>query len=216
MPEATARTVLLTGFGPFPGIAVNASALLVARVVKRARRRWPDVTFNTALLATEWERGPRRLSRLLAKLQPDVAIHFGVATRAKGFEIETRATNTCAASPDAAGRLPASRKGDAHGPATRRANLPVAAILEALAAADIPVSHSDDAGEYLCNRVLYASLADCKTARARRAGFIHIPACLAGGGNDGRAALAGCPLDWPQAIDGALAIIATTLAAFRP
>lgn len=211
--KSAPRKVLLTGFGPFPGIEANASALLVRRVLPRARRRWPDIVLHGATLPTEWERGPRRLARVLAKLEPDIAIHFGVATRARGFEIETWATNRCATSPDAAGRLPLSRYNDDDGPEMRPATLPVTAIVEAISAAGIPVSGSNDAGEYLCNRVLYVSLAQCAAGKGRRVGFVHLPACLAGGGSDGRQAEAGCPLDWPQAIEGALTIISTTLAA---
>lgn len=210
-PPQLTTTVLLTGFGPFPGVPENASSLLVGRLAARARRRWPQVRFATARLPTEWERGPARLAALLGSLEPDVTIHFGVSARARGLEIETTAQNACAAAPDARDLLPQSLLNEAGGPATRAATLPVERIAASLAAHAIAGGLSHDAGNYLCNGVLYRTLAWCsQRPRPARAGFVHIPAGLVGGSAP-REPRADCPLDWPQALAGSLLIIAAAL-----
>ncbi len=171
-------TVLLTGFGPFPGVELNASAALVARVVIAARRRWPEVVFHTATLPTEWQRGPYRARLVTARTQPDIILHFGVSGRAKGFVIETRGANHCVAEADGAGHLPPLALLKSGGPSVRGVTVPVAAIVARLKAALIPVATSDDAGGYLCNAVLFQSLGLSDGNASCMVGFIHIPTTL--------------------------------------
>ena len=200
MPRS--RTLLLTGFGPFPGVPVNASSALVARIAAVARPRLSTVTIATATLPTEWRRGPDRVRALIARLRPEIVIHFGVAEQARGFVIERVGANACLAYADAAGVLPPLTVLDADGPLSRPVTLPVSAIVRALEARGLPVAASDDAGSYLCNAVLYSSLS-LATERARPfiAGFVHIPPALDGG-----------PLSFEQAVEGGLVIIETCLA----
>ena len=42
---------------------------------------------------------------------------------------------------------------------------------------DLAIGHeiSDDAGSYLCNAVLYQSLASCEARGSGTAGFVHVP-----------------------------------------
>src|SRR5690348_14889515 len=101
-------TVLVTGFGPFPGVPVNATMRLLPELAQVVPKLFPDVRFVFEVLRTEWVAGPQRLLRVLDELRPDLALHFGVSSRARGFEIESRARNVCAATPDASGALPAS------------------------------------------------------------------------------------------------------------
>jgi pyroglutamyl-peptidase len=205
-------TILLTGFGSFPGVAVNASGLLVTRVARAARRRFPNSTITTLVLPTEWQRGPQRVKAAIARAQPDIAIHFGVSSEARGFVIERRGVNACAAMPDGAGHLPALALLEPDGPPQRSSTLPVATIVKRLTARGLPAVASSDAGTYLCNAVLFQSLALASADRLGMiAGFIHIPASLAGGGIDGRGPAPGCPLTLTDALTGGLEIIAACL-----
>ena len=209
-----AYTLLLTGFGPFPGIPVNASGLLVPRIARAARARFSALTVATAILPTEWQRGPARMEAAIARAQPDIAIHFGVSPRASGFVIERFGVNACMASADGAGRLPPLALLDPQGPARRAVTLPVAAIIERLTEQGLPALASDDAGHYLCNAVLFHSLARAagtRTAVPGKSGFVHLPACLAGGGADHKSPQPGCCLSHAQVISGSLAIIAACL-----
>jgi pyroglutamyl-peptidase len=205
-------TVLLTAFGPFPGVPVNATMRLVPELAERAASAFPDARFVTEVLATEWQAGPQRLASLIAAIEPDLVLHFGVSSRARGFEIEQRAHNACRAMPDAAGALPQDFSVRSGGAVHLRTSLPVPHLVLALKRRGIAAFASRDAGAYLCNAVLYHSLAQAaEAAHDTRVGFVHVPASLArpGGANRGRSGA--CPLTWTQAVEGGLEIIAGCL-----
>ena len=205
-------SVLITGFGPFPGVAVNASGMLVPRLARAARRRFASVAVHTAILPTEWGRGPARARAAYERASPDISIHFGVSGRAEGFVIERCGLNVCVQTEDGAGYLPALAVLDPAGPVRRAVTLPVAAIVARLRALGLPAVTSDDAGSYLCNAVLYQSLgltgADARGSSGRVAGFVHLPSSLADEGQAG-------PLTFEQALAGSLEIIAVCLDAGR-
>ena len=210
-------TVLITGFGPFPGVPVNATMRLVPMLAEAARRAFPDVVFVTRLLDTEWETAPAHALAAMQAIAPDLVLHFGVSGRARGFEIETRARNACQYSADAAGRFPAAPH-LAH-PATDalRATLPVHAIVARLRAHGISAFASRDAGAYLCNTVLWRSLEAMRaTPSPPRIGFVHIPASLERPGVPSRGRTGACPLTWAQALRGGLEIIAGGLGRQTP
>lgn len=195
--------ILLTGFGPFPGMPINASAPLVCAIAAEARQAFPEITIEHDILETSWTSAPARIAARIAADRPALALHFGVAHEAQGFRIERMAANACRATGDAAGCLPGSSKIDDQGPACEPATIDVEAIVAHLRNLGLPAEASDDAGAYLCNAVLYASLAACRTsAPACRAGFIHIP-------HD----LSGPPLNFGQAISGGLEIMRLAFAA---
>jgi pyroglutamyl-peptidase len=172
-------TVLLTGFGPFPGVVRNASADLVKALVRRARREMPEYRFVSAILPTQWARIPTLIVSLHARHVPTLVLHFGVAADVSGIRIETAARNICGASPDAAGRLPDFPNIEDGGPDIREVTLPARTIAATLENEGHPVSLSDDAGGYLCNAALYRSLAIAeRNGNACRTGFVHIPADL--------------------------------------
>lgn len=205
MALPTRPTVLITGFGPFPGVERNASALVVPRLAAAARRRFDGIGIATAVLPVAWEAAPVALSRRIRRAAPRLAVHFGVSHQARGFVIETLGRNEVRDSADAAGRRPPAQCLLDGGPPTRAATLPVGAIVARLAATGFPVSTSDDAGGYLCNAVLYSSLGGMDgtaAASAWRAGFVHIPA------DTGEP---GAPLSLPDAVAGGLEILAACL-----
>ena len=203
--------LLLTGFGPFPGVPVNATMRLVPELAGAVARRFPDVRCSTLLLATEWSTAPARVAEAVQEMPPDVLLHFGVSSRARGFEIETRARNVCQVSPDASGHLPAAALLTDAGQDVLPASIPVRHVVARLRTRCIQAFVSRDAGAYLCNAVLYRSLAQQSATGITRVGFIHIPATLArpGGGNRGRSGA--CALTWSQAVQGGLEIIAACL-----
>ncbi len=191
-------TVLLTGFGPFPGVQENASAYLVRTVVRRARRTFPELRFVAAVLPTEWRRAPRLVAALHERYRPVLVLHFGVASETRSIRLETRAENVCRASADAAGMLPKAESLYPDGPAKRLVTLDISALAEALEAGGWPCSISNDAGGYLCNAVLYESLASADGRGA--VGFVHIPA-----------EFSGPPLGREETVAAALTIIEVAL-----
>ena len=205
-------TVLLTAFGPFPGVPVNATMPLVPELAEQAAPAFPDARFVVEMLATEWVGAPRRLAAVIAEVQPDLILHFGVSSRARGFEIEQRAHNACRSMPDAAGLMPGSPTVQRGGADVLRTTLPVPHLVLALKRSGIPAYASRDAGAYLCNAVLYHSLQIIADAgRDCRVGFVHVPASLARPSGPNRGRVGACPLTWPQAVEGGLEIIAGCL-----
>lgn len=209
-------TVVLTGFGPFPGVPVNATMLLVPRIAAACRRAFPGVVIEDRILPTEWQAAPDLVDEMLASLRPDVVLHFGVSWRARGFEIETRGQNAYASAPDAAGQMPPSNVIDVSRDAALPSRFPAHEIVRRLRRLGIAAFPSRDAGTYLCNRTLFHSLSvfDQHDDLAS-VGFVHVPSALAGTrlGEDARrlTSLGKSPLTWDDAITGGVEIVATCL-----
>ena len=172
--------VLLTGFGPFPGVAKNASRRLVISLASRARWAMPSYRFVAAVLPTEWVLAPRTLADLYDRHEPVLALHFGVASEERGFRIETEARNSCQALQDATGCLPPAPRLVGDGADTRAVAINASSVAACLNTKGYTVSLSNDAGGYLCNAVLYHSLLQAeRRGGVCRVGFVHIPANLA-------------------------------------
>ena len=201
-------TILLTGFGPFPGTPENLTARLVPELAQRAARRFRGHDVVSHIFPTEWAGAPRRLADLYAHHAPKLALHFGVSERATGFAIETTAHNRCASVADAANCLPSAPQIDSGGADSIATRLPADAIVARLHALHVPVTLSPDAGSYLCNTIFYRTLHHAAALpRAATAGFVHIPSTLSDVGIDA----ATRPFDWNVALLGSLEIIRVCL-----
>lgn len=205
-------TVLLTGFGPFPGVDVNASWIMVQRLAPAVARAFPSYRVEAEQLATEWDSGTAQLIELIEQARPVVALHFGVSRKATGFVIETRGHNQQSAVEDARGTKPKPNCLISGAPDTLPAQLPAGLIAARLRRRGLPVEISRDAGRYLCNAALYHSLEIARSERwpLRASGFIHLPVSL-----HPRLHERSSQLTLPQAIEGGLEIIAACLGA-RP
>ncbi|MCB1515054.1 MAG: pyroglutamyl-peptidase I [Hyphomicrobiaceae bacterium] len=206
MTTTTTRSVLITGFGPFPGVAENVSATLASRLAETARQRWPVHQFTSAVLPTEWHAGPATLDRLWTSTRPDIALHFGVAAEACGLQLEAVGSNQCRIDPDAAGLLPLTATWRADGPQICQSSLPLGPIRQALQAMGLPSCISEDAGAYLCNAILYDSAHRAAVCgRPTLAGFVHIPTVLGESDTDTHR------LSFADAVTGGLTILACSL-----
>jgi pyroglutamyl-peptidase len=207
---STRPTILLTGFGAFPGVESNATAELVPELARTACAKFPDHDVVAEVLPVDWTRAPQALAKLLADVQPVLALHFGVSPGAKGFQIELIGRNVCGSREDAAGCLPPSGTTliDS-GPARLVTTLPAEHIVARLARRGIPSTTSNDAGTYLCNALLYHSLLAARALpQPFLSGFIHIPTDIA----RTDALTAGShSLNQAAALAGGLEIIATCL-----
>ena len=204
--------ILLTGFGPFPGVPANATTILVPRIAEAARRAFAGSVIVSHIVPTEWGAGLNVVDQLYRDLRPEIALHFGVSSRATGFEIETRGRNKCHRSQDAAGLLPALDRVSASGPEFLPSPLPAAHIVERLRRRGLPAMISRDAGCYLCNALLYRGLEVTRgQAQAPRIGFVHLPSSLLNERNPGRGPLPSCRLRWDDVISGGLEIIGACL-----
>ncbi len=167
-------TILLTGFGPFPGAPFNPTALLVARLARLQRPALADITIVPHVFATSYAAVDRELPRLIAKHRPDALLMFGLAPRTRFIRIETRARNALALLPDAGGARPRGRaiaKGEPH---ALTMPAPARRLLAAAHAARLPAGLSRDAGRYLCNYLCWQA-AQAARRGPRIAAFVHVP-----------------------------------------
>ena len=168
-------TILITGFGPFPGAPFNPTIKLVRDLARLRRPALADVTLVGHVFETRYAAVDRDLPALIAQHRPDALLMFGLATRAKAIRIETRARNALALLPDAGGM--ALRRGVIVGGASVAHAMPVPAqrLLAATRAARVPVHLSRDAGRYLCNYLCWRACETVASDGPRLAAFVHVP-----------------------------------------
>lgn len=166
-------TILITGFGPFPGAPFNPTGPLVKRL---ARMHVPRTKIVTHIFETSYQAINRDLPKLLKRHKPDVLLMFGLATRARIIRIETRAQNALARLPDAAGKTP-RRSAIASGKAVALPMaVPAQLLLKAVRKTGVRARLSRDAGRYLCNYLCWrATEAAAKRQGPRLAAFVHVP-----------------------------------------
>ncbi|WP_019182322.1 pyroglutamyl-peptidase I [Microbacterium yannicii] len=164
-------TVLLTGFEPFGGDAVNPSGDALRVVAER----WsgPEALV-TAVLPVTFEGAARLLRELMAEHRPDVVIAAGLAGGRAAIGVERIAVNLIDARiPDNDGVQPVDAPSVAGAEAARFATPPVKAVTRAIADAGIAAELSHSAGTFVCNHVFFTALDAASSAT--RAGFIHVP-----------------------------------------
>src|SRR3974390_2571323 len=145
-------TVLITGFGPFPGAPFNPTQPLARELARRRHPVFANVRRLAHVFMVSYEAVDRDLPALLASERPDALIMFGLATRARHVRIETRARNALTP-PLPAVRAPLPLPGAilAGGPAALPLRAPAQRLLVAARSTGLPAALSRDAGRYLCN-----------------------------------------------------------------
>lgn len=167
------RTVLITGFEPFDGEAVNPSWEVVSRLdnaiiggCRVVARQLPCV-FGEALI---------ELNAAIDSLSPTLVLSVGQAGGRMDISVERVAINVDDARiPDNRGNQPVDTPIVASGPAAWFSSLPIKAIVSALREAGIPASVSQTAGTFVCNHVMYGLLHKLSGIPEAKGGFIHIP-----------------------------------------
>lgn len=171
-----AFTILVTGFGPFPGAPFNPTGPLVKRLARLRRPALADVKIVPHIFPTSYAAVDRDLPKLIARHKPDALLMFGFATRTRHLRIETRARNALALLPDAGGSSPRGRAIAANAPAALPMPTPARRLLAAVRTAGVKAALSRDAGRYLCNYLCWrATEATGKPRGPRLAAFVHVP-----------------------------------------
>ncbi|WP_137045548.1 pyroglutamyl-peptidase I [Pseudolabrys sp. FHR47] len=164
-------TILITGFGPFPGAPYNPTVKLVRALARLRRPVLADARIVTHIFTTSYAAVDRDLPALIAQHRPDALLMFGLHGRAKAIRIETRARNALALLPDASGKV--LRRGviAAGAPSAKCMPMPAQRLLAAARAAQVPAVLSRDAGRYLCNYLCWRAV----DSGVRLAVFVHVP-----------------------------------------
>ena len=163
--------ILLTGFDPFGGEALNPSWEAVRRAA------CSSAELIRAQIPTSYRRAPERLRALCAEHRPDIVLCVGQAGGRSGPTPERRAVNRMGASiPDNDGVLLRDTPILAEGESALYSTLPAERLAEALRGRGLPASVSDSAGTFVCNRLMYEALLLGRTEYpGMRAGFVHLP-----------------------------------------
>lgn len=166
---------LITGFGPFPHVRVNPTALLAREVARKLRQR--AVRAQHMVLETSYASGLPALAAAIEKQRPRAVLMLGLAGRARWLRVEMLArTSPSPLHVDATGKLPKSADVDA----TAKSALPLCSTantqgaLATLRANGLRVQLSPSAGRYLCNASYALALAH-PALRNVPVLFVHVP-----------------------------------------
>jgi pyroglutamyl-peptidase len=169
-------TILITGFGPFPGAPFNPTEPLAIELARRRHPAFANVRRVAHVFPVSYAAVDRELPALLAREQPDALLMFGLAGRTKHVRVETRARNALSRLlPDVTGELPVTTTIVAGAPAMLPLPAPVQRLVLAARAAGVPTAASHDAGRYLCNYLCWRAAEAASTCGLRLVSFIHVP-----------------------------------------
>lgn len=181
-----ARTLLLTYFGPFPGVPVNPTVALAEGAVRALNTARPDLRVVARELPVSYDGSSAALRAALQDVQPDALISLGVAVGRDVVSLEQVAINLDSAGiEDNDGDRRCDEPIAPGGQEAYFSSLPVRASFERLRAAGEPVEISYTAGTYVCNHVFYeGQRISRELGLSIPAGFVHVPAICADGEED--------------------------------
>lgn len=181
-----ANTLLLTYFGPFPGVPVNPTVALAEGAQRLLTRMRPDLNVITRELPVSYDGSSAALRAALQEVQPDALISLGVAVGRDVVSLEQVAINLDSAGiEDNDGDQRCDEPIVPDGREAYFSSLPVRASYERLRAAGEPVEISYTAGTYVCNHVFYeGQRISRELGLSIPAGFVHVPAICADGEED--------------------------------
>jgi pyroglutamyl-peptidase len=170
-------TILVTGFGRFPGAPINPTAALVARLKRSRRPALADIRIATHVFATSYAAVDHELPALIAREKPDAIVLFGVATKAKCLRIELLARNRASALfPDAGGAKPNIATIARGAPPWQEGRFCLQRLLAAIRSTGVRAAVSRNAGAYLCNYAYWRALeAAARAGVPRVVVFVHVP-----------------------------------------
>lgn len=171
------KTLLITYFGPFPGVSVNPSGV-TAQQVADVLANESAVQVVTREIPVSYAGSSEALEEMLTDIRPDAVLSLGVAVGRDKVSFEKVAINLDSA--DIEDNDGVVRVDEAIAPEGREAyfsTLPVRASYERLRGVGLPVEISYTAGTYVCNHVFYEAHRILeRQGRRIPAGFVHIPA----------------------------------------
>ena len=165
------KKLLITGFEPFGGEAINPSWEAVLRLPSEIN----GYILTNLLVPVVFGEAAEKVIKVADEMRPDVILCIGQAGGRNAITPELVGINLRHASiPDNSGYQPKDEPIISGGDVAYYSTLPVRRIAEAIDAAGVSSHVSYSAGAYVCNDVLYTLLAHYKTSETR-VGFIHIP-----------------------------------------
>lgn len=188
IPKAPLK-ILITGFGPFPGMPENISARYAEQTVSHFYEHFAqssDVKRKHHVFShtfpCEWDGLREDCLVLLEKTKPHISLHFGVSEKAKSFVIEERCYNRTDGLEDAKKFRGTPQPLIPTAPERLITPFPTRDLQQHLRSKNLPCDISWDPGRYFCNYLYYHSLFKAlkdaqkpKRQLMRLSLFIHIP-----------------------------------------
>ena len=173
MPTPRARTILLTGFEPFDGDAVNPSWLVAqalhGQVIDGARVQALCLPCVFGLSVSVLQQG-------IERTQPALVLALGLAGGRAEMSVERVAVNVDDARiADNAGAQPIDVPVVSGAPVAYFSTLPIKAMVQQMQQAGVPAAVSQTAGTFVCNHIFYGLMHHLRRRRRVKAGFMHVP-----------------------------------------
>lgn len=168
------KTLLLTGFEPFGGDAINSSWELAQRL---HGERIAGLRVQAVQLPCVFARSGAALAEALGAHRPSLVLALGQAASRSALSFERVAINWIDARiPDNAGAQPVDEPVIAGAPPAHFSSLPLKAMAAAAQAAGVPAEISFSAGSFVCNQLFFELQQQLRRRRTVRSGFLHVPA----------------------------------------
>lgn len=165
------KKLLITGFEPFGGEAINPSW----DAVERLDAKIGEYSLTKLRIPVVFGEAAEIVLNAARELAPDVIICVGQAGGRGAITPDLVGINLRNASiPDNLGNKPCDERIVVGGSDAYFSTLPVRKIAEAINASGVPSQVSYSAGAYVCNDVLYTLLAHYNGSETK-VGFIHVP-----------------------------------------
>lgn len=168
------KTILLTGFEPFGGDAINPSWEAVQQF---SGRKYGEFIIVAEKLSCTFSTAHLELAQLCRQFNPAIVINIGQAAGRSQVSLEKVALNWIDARiADNAGNQPMDCSIITAGDAAYFSNLPLKSLVAKLKQVGIPSAISYSAGTYVCNFIFYHLMNLIQTTYHNTlGGFIHIP-----------------------------------------
>lgn len=171
--SATRKTLLLTGFEPFDGEAINPSWEVAQALDGELIAGWRVAAVQ---LPCVFGRSLAALDAAIRRLRPAGVIALGLAGNRSAISVERVAVNLIDARiADNAGAQPVDVPVVAGAPFGLATRLPAKAIVARLQAEGLRAELSLSAGSFVCNEVMFGLLHRLRRQPRPAAGFIHLP-----------------------------------------
>jgi pyroglutamyl-peptidase len=157
-------TILLTGFGPFPGAPDNPSGQIARKLATTRRPAFAGTKRIAHVFTTTYAAIDQQLPALILRHRPDAIVMFGLSARTEHVRIELQARNRLLTLfPDAAGFAPFAR------------------LLAAARSTGMAAALSHNAGSYVCNYCYWRAVDGTVLRELPKViVFVHVPKTRSG------------------------------------
>jgi len=178
----SATRLLLTGFEPFGGSAVNPSKEAIAALAADPPREVSSgaVELSTVILPVVGGTGPgsaaAALREAVERERPDAIVCLGETGSRDTICVERVAVNVRDYRiADNAGVQVSDAAVIDRAPNELSATIPIDALVMAIRSCGVPVEASTNAGRFLCNEIMFHAISLAAQHGLRGAGFVHVP-----------------------------------------